>query len=152
MSYLEIGSKAIDFTLKNKDNKEIKLSDYLGKKVILYFYPKDDTPGCTQEACDFRDNLVSFEEKNCVILGISQDSTESHIRFANKYDLNFEILSDPDLEVINKYGVWQLKKNYGKEYMGIVRTTYVIDESGKVENAIKVSRVKGHVEKVLEQL
>jgi peroxiredoxin Q/BCP len=149
MSYLEVGSKAVDFTLDNKDKKEIKLSDYLGKKVILYFYPKDDTPGCTEEACNFRDNLVSFEEKNCVILGISKDSSESHINFSNKYELNFEILSDPELKVIEAYGVWQLKKNYGKEYMGIVRTTYVIDENGIVENAIKVSRVKGHVEKIL---
>jgi peroxiredoxin Q/BCP len=149
MSYLEVGSKAVDFTLNNKDEKEIKLSDYLGKKVVLYFYPKDDTPGCTEEACNFRDNLVSFEEKNCVILGISKDSSESHINFSNKYELNFEILSDPELKVIEAYGVWQLKKNYGKEYMGIVRTTYVIDENGVVKNAVKVSKVKGHVEKIL---
>lgn len=152
MSYLEVGSKAVDFTLNNKDQKQIKLSDYLGKKVILYFYPKDDTPGCTEEACNFRDNLVSFEEKNCVILGISKDSEESHINFSNKYELNFEILSDPELKVIEAYGVWQLKKNYGKEYMGIVRTTYVIDENGIVEKAIKVSKVNGHVEKLLEEV
>ena len=150
--YLNKKDKAIDFALANKDGKIIKLSDYLGKKVILYFYPKDNTPGCTKEACAFNDNLVAFDEKNAVILGISMDDVDSHLKFANKFGLNFEILSDPDKKVIEAYGVWQLKKNYGKEYMGIVRTTYVIDEKGYVEDVMKVSTVDGHVEKVLAKL
>lgn len=152
MAYLEVGSDAIDFQLQNKDGKLIKLSDYKGKKIVLYFYPKDNTKGCTVEALDFKANLDAFNDKNAVVLGISKDSVKSHCNFSSKYELNFEILSDEDLEVIKAYGVWQLKKNYGKEYFGIVRTTYVIDENFKIQNVYKVSKVAQHVEKVLEQL
>lgn len=152
MAYLEVGAQAPDFTLLNKDGKEVSLSDYLGQKVILYFYPKDSTPGCTREACDFRDNQVQFNEKNAVVLGISKDSINSHLKFAQNNELNFEILSDPNLDVIKAYGVWQLKKNYGKEYMGIVRTTYVLNELGQVVKIYKVSKVNDHVTKVLSDL
>lgn len=152
MAYLDIGSSAPDFTLQNKDGKEVSLSDYLGQKVILYFYPKDSTSGCTKEACDFRDRIVYFDEKNAVVLGISKDSVKSHLKFATNNELNFEILSDPNLDVIKAYGVWQLKKNYGKEYMGIVRTTYVLNELGQVEKVYKVTKVNDHVKKVLEDL
>lgn len=152
MAYLDIGSSAPDFTLQNKDGKEISLSDYLGQKVILYFYPKDSTSGCTKEACDFRDRVEYFDEKNAVVLGISKDSVKSHLKFATNNELNFEILSDPNLDVIKAYGVWQLKKNYGKEYMGVVRTTYVLNELGQVEKVYKVTRVNDHAKKVLEDL
>ncbi|MDD3026493.1 MAG: thioredoxin-dependent thiol peroxidase [Erysipelotrichaceae bacterium] len=152
MAYLSVGSQAPDFTLLNKDGKEISLSDYLGQKVILYFYPKDSTPGCTREACDFRDHQILFSEKNAVILGISKDTVNSHLKFAQNNELNFEILSDPKLDVIKAYGVWQLKKNYGKEYMGIVRTTYVLNELGQIVKIYKVSKVNDHVTKVLSDL
>ncbi len=152
MAYLEINSEAIDFELPNKNGDLIKLSDFKGKKIILYFYPKDNTKGCTLEAIDFKTNLEAFKEKNAIVLGISKDSIKSHCNFSEKYELNFEILSDTDTKVIQEYGVWQLKKNYGKEYYGIVRTTYIIDEDFKIKNAIKVNKVKDHVIKVLEQL
>ncbi len=150
--YIKVGELAPDFTLPNQDGKEVSLSDYRGKKVILYFYPKDSTPGCTTEACDFRDNMKSFEDRNAVIIGVSKDSVKSHTNFIAKHGLPFELLSDKDVKVCEDYGIWQLKKNYGREYMGIVRSTYVIDEDGKVEKVYKVSKVKGHVEKVLEEL
>lgn len=150
--YINIGEVAPDFTLTNKDGNEIKLSDYKGSKVVLYFYPKDNTPGCTTEACDFRDKVQDFSDKNVVILGVSKDSAKAHTNFTTKYNLPFELLSDTDGEVCETYGIWQLKKNYGKEYMGIVRSTYVIDEQGIVEKVYKVTRVKGHVEKVLEEI
>ncbi len=152
MAYLEIGKDAIDFELPNKVGKNIKLSDYKGKKIILYFYPKDNTKGCTLEALDFKANLGAFEEKNAIVLGISKDSVKSHCNFSDKYELNFEILSDENAEVIEKYGVWQLKKNYGREYYGIVRTTYIIDESFKIKNAIQVKKVANHVQAVLDQI
>ncbi len=152
MAYLEIGKDAIDFELPNKAGKNIKLSDYKGKKIILYFYPKDNTKGCTLEALDFKANLGAFEEKNAIVLGISKDSVKSHCNFSDKYELNFEILSDENAEVIEKYGVWQLKKNYGREYYGIVRTTYIIDENFKIKNAIQVKKVANHVQAVLDQI
>ncbi|MCY1153513.1 MAG: thioredoxin-dependent thiol peroxidase [Sphaerochaetaceae bacterium] len=152
MAYLEINEDAIDFTLPNKNGDQIKLSDFKGKKIVLYFYPKDNTKGCTIEALDFKAKLDEFYDKNAVVLGISKDSVKSHCNFSNKYELNFDILSDEDATVINQYGVWQLKKNYGKEYYGIVRTTYVIDENFKIKNVYKVSKVANHVEKVLSEL
>ncbi len=152
MAYLEVGTQAPDFTLMNKDGKEVSLSDYLGQKVVLYFYPKDSTPGCTREACDFRDNQHLFGEQNATIIGISKDSVNSHLKFAQNNELNFEILSDPNLDVIKAYGVWQLKKNYGKEYMGIVRTTYVLNELHQVVKIYKVSKVNDHVTKVLDDM
>jgi len=150
--YLDINSKAIDFTLKNKNGEDIKLSDYRGRKVILYFYPKDNTPGCSKEACGFNENLDAFASKNAVIIGVSKDTVASHLKFSSKYNLQFEILADPDLEVLKAYGVWQMKKSYGKEYMGTVRTTYVISEEGIIEKVYKVTRVNNHVEKVLEEI
>lgn len=150
--YIAIGEQAPDFELMNKDNEVIKLSDYRGKKVVLYFYPKDDTPGCTTEACTFRDKVKDFSDKNVVILGVSKDSTKSHMNFSQKFDLPFELLSDGEGQVCEAYGVWQLKKNYGKEYMGIVRSTYVIDENGLIQNVYKVTKVEGHVETVLDNI
>ena len=130
---LEIGMKAPEFTLNNKDGSLIRLSDFLGKKIVLYFYPKDNTPGCTRQACAFAAAYEGFKAKNVVVIGISKDSTVSHQKFAQKYDLPFILLSDPQLQAIVSYGVWQEKKLYGKVSMGVVRTTFLIDEEGKIE-------------------
>ena len=130
---LEVGMKAPDFTLLDKNGTSVRLSDYLGKKVVLYFYPKDNTPGCTRQACAFAAAYGGFKEKNVVVIGISKDSSASHLKFAQKYELPFVLLSDPDLDAIQTYGVWQEKKLYGKVSMGVVRTTYIIDEQGCVE-------------------
>lgn len=150
--YLDIGSKAVDFTLQNQDGKEISLSDFRGKNVVLYFYPKDNTSGCTREAQGFKEHIEDFKAKNTVVLGISKDSVKSHNNFSCKYELPFNILSDESTDVIQSYGVWQLKKNYGKEYMGIVRSTYIIDKEGNVAKTYKVAKVDGHVEKVLADI
>lgn len=141
---LDVGDKAPAFTLASDDG-EISLSDYEGKRVVLYFYPRDNTPGCTNEACDFRDNLAQLTELGAVVLGVSADSVKSHQNFRDKYDLNFRLLSDPEHGMMEAYGVWQLKKNYGREYMGIVRTTFVIDEAGVVRN--KWANVRVHQKK-----
>ena len=133
---LEIGTKAPDFTLPDKHGNSVSLSDFLGKKVVLYFYPKDNTPGCTRQACAFALNHSNFEEKNAVVIGIGKDSTASHLKFAEKYDLPFVLLSDPNLEAIQAYGVWQEKKLYGKVSMGVVRSTYLIDEQGMIEKVM----------------
>lgn len=133
---LEVGQKAPDFTLQDQDGKSVSLSDFLGKKVILYFYPKDDTPGCTKQACGFTELKPSFEEKGAVILGVSKDTVASHRKFADKYSLNFTLLADPELIAIQGYDVWQEKNMYGKISMGIVRTTYLIDEQGIIVKAI----------------
>mgnify|MGYP000288452537 CR=1 FL=1 len=130
---LEVGIKAPDFELPDQNGKIHRLSDYTGKKVILYFYPKDNTPGCTRQACAFARNYGAFQEKNAVVIGISKDSTASHLKFAQKYELPFVLLSDPELQAIQAYGVWQEKKLYGKVSMGVVRTTYIIDGSGIIE-------------------
>ena len=137
---LEIGMKAPEFTLNNKDGSLIRLSDFLGKKIVLYFYPKDNTPGCTRQACAFAAAYEGFKAKNVVVIGISKDSTVSHQKFAQKYDLPFILLSDPQLQAIVSYGVWQEKKLYGKVSMGVVRTTFLIDEDGKIERIM--SKVK----------
>jgi len=129
---LEIGMKAPEFTLPDQNGKEISLSDFLGKKVVLYFYPKDNTPGCTRQACAFGAEYEGFKEKNVVVIGISKDSVASHAKFAEKYDLPFILLSDPELVAINAYGVWQEKKMCGKVSMGVVRTTFIIDERGHI--------------------
>ena len=144
--------KAKDFTLQASNGKDVSLSDYKGKAVILYFYPKDSTPGCTTEACDFRDNSQEIKEGNAEILGISLDSINSHEKFIEKNDLPFLLLSDPDHEVCEMYGVWQLKKNYGKEYMGIVRSTFLIDKDQNIVKEWRNVRVKNHVEEVTEEL
>lgn len=150
MSELQLGQPAPDFTLEASGGNEISLSDYRGKKVVLYFYPKDNTTGCTQQACDFRDSTAGYEQYGAVVLGISPDSVTSHDKFAAKHELPFPLLSDPDHAVAEAYGVWQLKKMYGKEYEGIVRSTFLIDEEGNLQQEWRNVKVKGHIEKVLQ--
>ena len=133
---LEVGMKAPGFTLLDKRGNSVSLSDFLGKKVVLYFYPKDSTPGCTRQACAFAQNHSNFEEKNVVVIGVSKDSVASHLKFAEKYELPFVLLSDPELVAIQAYGVWQEKKLYGKVSMGVVRSTYLIDEQGVIEKVM----------------
>ena len=133
---LEVGMKAPDFTLLDKRGNSVSLSDFLGKKVVLYFYPKDSTPGCTRQACAFAQNHSNFEAKNVVVIGVSKDSVASHLKFAEKYELPFVLLSDPELQAIQAYGVWQEKKLYGKVSMGVVRSTYLIDEQGVIEKVM----------------
>ena len=132
---LETGTKAPDFTLPDQNGEMHSLSDYKGKRVILYFYPRDNTPGCTKQACGYGELYPQITEKNTVVLGISKDSVASHKKFEEKYNLPFTILSDTELEIIKKYDVWKEKKNYGKVSMGVVRTTYLIDEDGIIERA-----------------
>ena len=133
---LEANRKAPDFTLTDKDGRQVSLSDFLGKKVVLYFYPKDNTPGCTRQACAFAAAYEQFKEQDVVVIGISKDSTASHQKFAQKYNLPFILLSDPELQAIQAYDVWQEKKLYGKVSMGVVRTTYIIDEQGNIEKVM----------------
>ena len=133
---LEIGAKAPEFTLSDKEGNAVSLSGFLGKKVVLYFYPKDNTPGCTRQACAFAASFEAFKSLDAVVIGVSKDSVASHAKFAAKYDLPFILLSDPELEAIKAYDVWQEKKLYGKVSMGVVRTTYVIDENGVIEKAM----------------
>lgn len=133
---LTVGTKAPDFTLSDKEGKNVSLSDFAGKKVVLYFYPKDNTPGCTRQACAFAQSYDGFRAKNVVVIGVSKDSVASHQKFAEKYDLPFILLSDPQLEAIKAYDVWQEKKLYGKVSMGVVRTTYLIDEQGMIEKVM----------------
>ena len=131
---LNIGVTAPDFTLKDKNGNDVSLSDFLGKKVVLYFYPRDNTPGCTKQACAFAEAYKGFKEKKVEVIGISKDSVASHIKFAEKYNLPFILLSDPELKAIESYGVWQEKKMCGKVSMGVVRTTFIIDENGNIEH------------------
>ena len=133
---LELGMKAPDFTLQDKDGRAVSLSDFLGKRVVLYFYPKDNTPGCTRQACAFAGVYEEFQKKGVEVIGISRDSVSSHVRFAEKHNLPFVLLSDPDLSAIRAYGVWQEKKLYGKVSMGVVRSTYLIDEQGVIEKVM----------------
>ena len=130
---LQVGTKAPNFTLSDKDGNAVTLSDFLGKRVVLYFYPRDNTPGCTRQACAFAGAYKEFEARDVVVIGISRDSVASHQKFAEKYDLPFILLSDPDRVVIEAYGVWQEKKNYGKVSLGVVRSTYLIDAEGNIE-------------------
>ena len=147
---VEVGKKAPDFELPASNGETVKLSDYRGKNVVVYFYPKDMTPGCTTEACDFRDHHKSFEELDAVILGISPDPVNRHEKFIEKYDLPFLLLADEDHKVAEDYGVWVLKKNFGKEYMGIERSTFVVDKEGNIAKEWGKVRVKGHVEEALQ--
>ena len=149
---LKVGDKAPLFTLLDKNNEKISLKDFKGKKVVLYFYTKDMTSGCTQEACDFRDAFPAFNKLKAVVLGISIDSVTSHNKFADKYDLPFTLLSDENKEVVEKYGVWKDKSMYGRKYMGIERTTFLIDEEGKIKNIFPKVKVAGHVEEVIKAL
>jgi peroxiredoxin Q/BCP len=149
---LELGKKAPNFKLKDQNGKVISLSDYKGKNVVLYFYPKDNTSGCTTEACNFRDELPKFGNLNAVILGVSPDSVESHKKFADKYKLPFTLLSDEKKEVLEKYEVWKEKSMYGKKYMGVVRTTYIIDGEGKIKKIFSKVKVPDHNKEVMEAL
>ena len=149
---LETGIKAPDFTLLNQDGESVTLSQYLGKKVILYFYPKDNTPGCTKQACGFAQLYPDFNEKGAVILGVSKDSVKSHKKFQEKYQLPFTLLSDPELQVIQAYDVWQEKNMYGKKVMGVVRTTYLINEEGIIEKAYTKVKAAQNPEDMLEVL
>lgn len=149
---LEIGTKAPAFTLQDKDGKEVSLKDFLGRKVVLYFYPKDSTPGCTRQAQAFRDAFGEYEALGAVIIGISKDSVKSHANFAAKNELPFLLLSDPELQAIQAYDVWQEKKLYGKVSMGVVRSTYVIDEQGVIEAAWTKVKPEANVADVLGYL
>ena len=149
---LEVGMKAPNFTLPDKYGQPVSLSDFIGKKVVLYFYPKDNTPGCTRQACAFAQKQQDFTEKNTVVIGISKDSSASHLKFAEKYELPFVLLSDPQLQAIEAYGVWQEKKLYGKVSMGVVRTTYLIDEQGMVEKVMPKVKPDTNAQEILAYL
>lgn len=146
------GEEAPNFTLKSDEKRDISLSDYIGKKVVLYFYPKDGTPGCTNEAKAFRDAIKDFEKKNAIILGVSKDSVESHQKFKQKHELPFTLLSDPEGEVLSLYGVWKQKSVFGKTFMGIERTTFLLDEYGVVRKIYRKVRVKDHAQACLLDL
>ncbi|NLT39450.1 MAG: thioredoxin-dependent thiol peroxidase [Clostridiales bacterium] len=149
---LQVGTKAPDFTLQDKDGNLVSLSDFRGKKVVLYFYPKDNTPGCTRQACAFAGAYAEFQTLDAVVIGVSKDSTASHQKFAEKYKLPFILLSDPELQVIQAYDVWQEKKLYGKVSMGVVRSTYIIDENGVIEKAMPKVKPDTNAAEILEYL
>jgi thioredoxin-dependent peroxiredoxin len=148
----KIGSKAPAFKLSDETGNRVSPADFKGRKLILYFYPKDSTPGCTTESCDFRDSVNRFAKSGAAVLGISADSVASHVKFKAKYGLNFPLISDPDHEALEAYGVWQEKSLYGRKFMGIMRTTVIIDEEGKVARVFPKVKVAGHVEEVLASL
>ena len=149
---IEAGTKAPDFTLQDKDGRNVSLSDFIGKKVVLYFYPKDNTPGCTRQACAFAAAYSEFGRLNTEVIGISKDGTDSHVRFAQKHNLPFILLSDPELKAIEPYGVWREKKLYGKIGMGVVRTTFIIDEKGIVEKVMPKVKPDTNASDILEYL
>ena len=149
---LEIGTKAPDFTLPDQNGEMHSLSDYKGKKVVLYFYPKDNTPGCTKQACNFGELYPQFQEKGAVVIGISKDSVSSNKKFEEKYGLPFTLLSDTELAAIKAYDVWKEKKNYGKVSMGVVRTTYLIDEEGNIAKAFGKVKAADNPQEMLEEL
>jgi len=146
------GQSAPDFALTASDGTTVRLSDLRGKKVVLYFYPKDDTPGCTKEACSFRDNIGVLQNMGVAVLGVSADSVASHQKFAQKYGLNFPLLADEGAQVATAYGVWKEKQQYGRRYMGIERTTFLIDENGIIRKIFPKVKVDGHVEEVIEAI
>ncbi|ATP59017.1 thioredoxin-dependent thiol peroxidase [Pedobacter ginsengisoli] len=152
MSELKEGQKAPDFTARDQDGNTVSLSQFLGKKVVLYFYPKDDTPGCTAEACDFRDNYQGLTSKGIVVLGVSIDDEKSHQKFVTKHSLPFTLLADTDKQIVEAYGVWGEKNMYGKKYMGTNRTTFLIDETGSILHIIKKVDTKNSTAQVLELL
>ena len=149
---MQKGDKAPDFAALTDQGKNVTLKDFRGKTVVLYFYPRDNTPGCTQEACDFRDSIAKFRRKGVVVLGVSPDSVKSHEKFKAKFDLPFLLLEDEDHQIAEAYGAWQEKSMYGKKYMGIVRSTFVIDEKGKIAAVHEKVKVKGHVDQVLSEV
>lgn len=146
---VEVGQTAPDFEAKDQNGEKITLSQYQGKKVVLYFYPRDNTPGCTAQACDLRDNIERLADNGYQVIGVSTDSEAKHRNFIEKYDLPFPLIADTDNAVHELYGTWQLKKNYGKEYMGTVRTTFIIDEQGKVSEVIAKVKTKEHTAQIL---
>jgi len=149
---LAVGSKAPEFSLLDKQGNSVSLSDFLGKKVVLYFYPRDNTPGCTRQACAFATNYAGFRELNVAVIGISKDSVASHQKFAEKYELPFLLLSDPELYAIQDYEVWKEKKNYGKVSMGVVRTTFIIDEQRNIEKIMPKVKPDTNASEILEYL
>lgn len=149
---IAVGATAPSFTLTDQNDRSVKLADFAGRWVVLYFYPKDDTPGCTTEACEFTDSLKSFEGLNAVVLGVSPDSPESHRSFIAKHNLRLTLLADPEKKVLEKYGAWGEKTNYGKTSMGVIRSTYLIDPSGKVAHHWPNVKAPGHAQKVAERL
>jgi len=149
---LEVGTKAPLFTLPDKDGQEINLADYLGKKIVLYFYPRDNTPGCTRQACAFAAAYEEFKRQDIVVIGISKDSAASHLKFAEKHNLPFILLSDPELQAIQAYDVWKEKKLYGKVNMGVVRTTYIINEEGIIEKVMPKVKPDTNAAEILEYL
>ena len=149
---LKVGDIAPDFVLCDKDGKEVRLSDFKGQKVVLYFYPKDNTPGCTRQACAFAAAYEGFKDKNIKVIGISKDSVASHLKFAEKYSLPFTLLSDPELSATKAYGVWQEKKLYGKVSFGVVRTTFIIDEDGIIERVMEKVKPDTNAAEILEAL
>ncbi len=149
-SELEVGDKAPSFSLKNTEGRTVKLSDYKGKKVVLYFYPKDMTPGCTKEACGFRDDFAQLKKRGVEILGVSGDNQQSHQKFTETYSLPFTLLSDPDHETMEKYRAWGEKNMYGKKLMGVLRMTYIIDEQGKIAHIFKKVKTDTHSQDVLQ--
>ena len=149
---LEVGTKAPAFTLPDKDGKMVSLADFAGKRVVLYFYPKDNTPGCTRQACAFAGAYEEFKTLDAVVIGVSKDSVASHQKFAEKYDLPFVLLSDPELTAIQAYGVWQEKKLYGKVSMGVVRSTYVIDKNGVIEKVMPKVKPDTNAAEILDYL
>lgn len=149
---LENGTRAPEFALKNKDGQEVKLSDFLGKKVVVYFYPRDNTAGCTRQACAFQNAYSEIRELGAEVVGISKDSVASHVKFADKYDLTFNLLSDPELEAIQGYDVWKEKKLYGKTSMGVVRSTYLIDEEGNIEKVWSKAKPDTNAQEIIDYL
>jgi peroxiredoxin Q/BCP len=149
MPRLEVGDKAPTFRAKNQDGDTVSLSDFKGKKVVLYFYPKDDTPGCTKEACEFRDGWSKFKKRGVAVLGVSTDDEKSHRKFAEKFSLPFPLLADPEKKIVNDYGVWGEKSMYGRKYMGTHRVTYVIDEKGRIAAVWPKVKPEGHAEEIL---
>lgn len=149
---LRVGDRAPEFTLMSQNEEPVSLKDFRGQKVVLYFYPKDDTPGCTKEACSFNDQRSAIKKKGAVVLGVSADPVASHLKFSQKYGLRFPLLSDPEKKVIKAYGVWKEKKLYGRTFMGIVRTTVIIDERGKIAAIFPNVKVDGHSENILQAL
>lgn len=149
---LAVGDKAPDFTAVDEHGKKVSLKDFRGKTVVLYFYPKDDTTGCTAEACDFRDNFASFRKAGAVILGVSPDGVPSHAKFKKKYALPFTLVSDESKDILKAYGVWQEKSMYGRKYMGVVRTTFVIDPKGKIAAVFEKVKVTSHADAVLDAI
>lgn len=149
---LEIGKTAPDFTLENQDGKNVSLSDYKGNNIVLYFYPKDMTPGCTTQACDFKEHHDSFQHHNTVIIGVSPDPIEKHQKFIDKHGLPFELLADTDHKAAEAYGVWKLKKMFGKEFYGNERSTFIIDKDGVLVKEYRKVKVKGHVEEAIDYI